>query len=301
MKFRFVLFTLILMSLALSQPGRLWAQAQTVMCASDDMERHSCPVDTRGDVRLTRQISGSPCTQGSTWGYDATGIWVDKGCRAEFAVLPVAAAAQAQAQTVVCASDDFERHSCPANTRRGVLLSRQISGSPCTLGSTWGYDNNGIWVDKGCRAEFRVFALAGATATSSLAGSGTSLTGLSNMASPDLTGQLTNALSITPEQARGGAGALFTLAKSRLSSADFSKVAAAVPGMDGLLKAAPASDQLSALSNLGGLGGLASVGGSFQKLGLSPGMVSKFVPLIVNYVGSRGGSTTASLLAKVLQ
>ncbi len=301
MRYRFVLATVVLSTFFISLSNQLQAQSQTVVCASDDMERHSCPVDTRGGVRLSRQISGSPCTQGSTWGYDATGIWVDKGCRAEFAVLPVAVAVQGQALTVVCASDDMERHSCPADTRRGVLLSRQISGSPCILGSTWGYDSSGIWVDKGCRAEFRVFALAGATATSSPAGSGTSLAGLSNMASPELIGQLTNALSITPEQARGGAGALFSLAKSRLSSTDFSRVAAAVPGMDGLLKAAPASDQLSALSNLGGLGGLASVGGSFQKLGLSPGMVSKFVPLLVNYVGSRGGSTTASLLAKVLQ
>src|SRR5512147_629427 len=36
---------------------------------------------------MTRQISGSPCTQGSTWGYDSNQIWVDRGCRAEFEVL----------------------------------------------------------------------------------------------------------------------------------------------------------------------------------------------------------------------
>jgi hypothetical protein len=43
-------------------------------------------VNTRGGVRLSRQISGSACTQGSTWGYDGTRIWVDNGCRAEFQV-----------------------------------------------------------------------------------------------------------------------------------------------------------------------------------------------------------------------
>jgi len=33
---------------------------------------------------LARQISGSRCEQNSTWGYDSRGIWVDRGCRAEF-------------------------------------------------------------------------------------------------------------------------------------------------------------------------------------------------------------------------
>jgi hypothetical protein len=26
----------------------------------------------------------------------------------------------------------------------------------CRLGDTWGYDRNGIWVDRGCAADFRV-------------------------------------------------------------------------------------------------------------------------------------------------
>jgi len=51
-------------------------------------------------------------------------------------------------------------------------------------------------------------------------------------ASPELVDQLTQPLSITPAQATGGAGALFGLVKSRLSPADFSKVASAVRGMD---------------------------------------------------------------------
>jgi hypothetical protein len=57
-----------------------------ITCASDDGRRVYCEVDTRGGVRLVRQISGSPCQEGSTWGYDERGIWVDRGCRAEFEV-----------------------------------------------------------------------------------------------------------------------------------------------------------------------------------------------------------------------
>jgi hypothetical protein len=123
-------------------------------------------------------------------------------------------------------------------------------------------------------------------------------------ASPELVGQLTNALSITPAQASGGAGALFGLAKSRLSPADFGKVSATVPGMDALIKSAPTSSSLSGLSGVSGvgnLGGLASVAGSFKKLGLSPEMTAKFVPVLTKFVESKGGSGVASILAGALK
>jgi hypothetical protein len=126
-------------------------------------------------------------------------------------------------------------------------------------------------------------------------------------ASPELVGQLSKQLSISPTQAAGGAGTLFGLAKSRLSGADFSKVADAVPGMGNLLKAAPQPDNTSTsgLSSLtgslpGGIGGMASMA-SFEKLGLSPDMVSKFVPIMTSFVQSKGGSSTASLLSGVLK
>ena len=59
-------------------------------------------------------------------------------------------------QTVYCASDDGRRRTCPANTQGGVRLQRQVSGSPCIQGQTWGYNRNEIWVDRGCRADFEV-------------------------------------------------------------------------------------------------------------------------------------------------
>src|SRR5438046_85500 len=57
---------------------------QGLYCASDDGQRHYCNIDTRGGVSLVRQRSGSPCIQGQTWGYDRRGVWVDRGCRADF-------------------------------------------------------------------------------------------------------------------------------------------------------------------------------------------------------------------------
>ena len=123
---------------------------------------------------------------------------------------------------------------------------------------------------------------------------------------PDLIGSLTKELSVTPAQATGGAGALFNLAKSKLSVDDFSKVAKAVPGMDGLLKAAPKPKSDSPLDSLGSalpgnVGGLASVAGSFKSLGLSPTMAEKFVPIMTQYVQNKGGSAVASLLSGVLK
>jgi hypothetical protein len=60
------------------------AQTGGLTCSSDDGEYHYCRADTQNVVRLTRQISGSRCEQGYSWGYDPRGIWVDRGCRAQF-------------------------------------------------------------------------------------------------------------------------------------------------------------------------------------------------------------------------
>jgi hypothetical protein len=55
-------------------------------CSSDVGNRQLCAVDTRGGVRLVRQISTSACRMGYSWGYDRDGVWVDHGCRGEFEI-----------------------------------------------------------------------------------------------------------------------------------------------------------------------------------------------------------------------
>lgn len=122
-------------------------------------------------------------------------------------------------------------------------------------------------------------------------------------ASPDLVGALSKEIGSTPEQAAGAAGTLFGVAKSKLKADEFSQIATAVPGMDSLLKAAPgASGTTGALSQLGGgASGLAAAASSFSKLGLSPDMVSKAVPVLTSYVTKSGGSKAGSLLAGALK
>jgi len=57
---------------------------------------------------------------------------------------------------VTCASNDGRRVYCDADTRNGVALLEQHGNAPCRQGSTWGYDRRGIWVDRGCRADFEL-------------------------------------------------------------------------------------------------------------------------------------------------
>ena len=54
------------------------ASAQILTCSSDDMGRHYCRANTSLGVQMVHQRSGSPCTQGYSWGYDGGGIWVDQ-------------------------------------------------------------------------------------------------------------------------------------------------------------------------------------------------------------------------------
>ena len=115
-----------------------------------------------------------------------------------------------------------------------------------------------------------------------------------------LVSQLVGALGVTPDQAMGGAGALFNLAKSKLSADDFAKIASAVPDMDSLLGAAPEVGGLA--KGLGGMGGgLASLAGSFKELGLSPDMAGKFAKEALSYVQSSGGDAAMKLLEGALK
>ena len=67
-----------------AQSGITAQNGRQVTCASDDGKRHLCQVTTQYGVRMVNQRSGSPCIQNQTWGFNRSGIWVDRGCRADF-------------------------------------------------------------------------------------------------------------------------------------------------------------------------------------------------------------------------
>lgn len=73
-------------------------------------------------------------------------------------VVPLSAQADAADDgiaTVVCGSRPGERQTCAANTSKVTLL-RSLGTVACELGTTWGYDQQNIWVSDGCSAEFSV-------------------------------------------------------------------------------------------------------------------------------------------------
>ncbi len=154
-------------------PGVCLAEHRTVVCESTDGYYHHCPVDIDGEVSLSRKLSQSPCEFDKSWGYDWKGIWVDDGCRAEFELTTSSAQGPSQPPTpssspyppaspppahdlVVCESINSQRRYCRLDTGEGVELERQLSRSACVEGQSWGWDRDGIWVDGGCRARFRV-------------------------------------------------------------------------------------------------------------------------------------------------
>ncbi len=126
----------------------------------------------------------------------------------------------------------------------------------------------------------------------------------------DLVAALVKQLGIQEGQAKGGAGLLLKLAQSKLGG-DFSKVAQAVPDAQSLIASAPAAGGASKLlgglaSALGGgqagtLTSLASLAGGFGQLKLDPAMIGKFVPVILNFVQSKGGQDVVKLLSGVLK
>src|SRR5436190_3473250 len=80
------------------------------------------------------------------------------------AVLLVAAAAVAQS-TVRCESSDGRYVECRTAILDNVTLSRTLNDSSCVQGQTWGFRNNVIWVDRGCRADFMVTENLSSTST----------------------------------------------------------------------------------------------------------------------------------------
>ncbi|RUA01243.1 MAG: hypothetical protein DSY89_04980, partial [Deltaproteobacteria bacterium] len=99
------------------------------------------------------------------------------------------------------------------------------------------------------------------------------------LAADGLVSMLTSGLGINNTQAAGAAGAVFNLAKSKLSGDEFTTVAKAVPEMDTLLSAAPETGKSGGLASMAGkaLGSAAGLAGSFDKLGLDAGMVGQVI------------------------
>ncbi len=130
----------------------------------------------------------------------------------------------------------------------------------------------------------------------------------------ELFGMLTSQLGVDSNQAKGGVGAILNMAKEKLSEGDFSQITNALGGdVSEALNAAPAAGDAggglggmlgaatSALGvDMGGLGKYAALAGAFKSLNLDAEMVSKFAPIVMDFVKSKGGDGVTDLLKKFL-
>ena len=136
--------------------------AQVVRCDSLGDRWSHCDADTSDGFEVVRQRSDRPCILGQTWGWDARGIWVSAGCRADFrAPIDEDAARSAAARVVRCESRDGRSTHCALSTESAVRLRRQLSKAECVRDRSWGIDDDGIWVARGCRADFELVAHEG--------------------------------------------------------------------------------------------------------------------------------------------
>lgn len=101
-----------------------------------------------------------------------------------------------------------------------------------------------------------------------------------SLSSNPLIKNLTTTLGVTPTQAIGGTAAIINDAKGNMSTTDFTSLTKQVPQAGTLLNAAPA-----------GMLSLGNVGSQFSFLGMDASMVTKFSPLVLEYLQS--GATPA--------
>jgi hypothetical protein len=151
----------------LVENGKDYKRISTFQCISEDKKRRYCQADTRGGLRLIRSTGGSACIYDKTWGYDAGGVWVERKCQAEFETGGAATYRPPEVagtghvwgagnglKSFTCASDDGKKRYCDADTSEGAVLTKDLSGSGCKRGETWGFDRRGVWVVSNCKGEF---------------------------------------------------------------------------------------------------------------------------------------------------
>jgi hypothetical protein len=143
------------------------AVADEVTCESIDGRRAECDMNTRGEVRLVRQLSRTACVQDQNWGLNRSSIWVDKGCRGVFASGSASSGGYDGGSSyggapqggqgpdqVTCESIGGQRTECDMNTRGRVVVQRQLSRGACIENQNWGLNRSSVWVSGGCRAVF---------------------------------------------------------------------------------------------------------------------------------------------------
>ena len=109
-------------------------------------------------------------------------------------------------------------------------------------------------------------------------------------------GKLATSLGMSTEQAQAGVGSMLKLSQARLDPAEYAKIAAVVPRADEYMALA---GRLGAYQ--GAVPTAAGLSGAFDKLGITPEQVSKFVPAVTDYVSKAADPGVGMVLANSLK
>jgi len=127
----------------------------SVICSSRDRRYNECRTHFRGRARLVENISSTRCIEGQSWGSRQGMVWVDNGCRARFIDSGNGwGGGDWNNRTFTCESSGNRYRECRKPYSGNATLTRQLSGTRCVQGRTWGQKSNEVWVSGGCRGEF---------------------------------------------------------------------------------------------------------------------------------------------------
>lgn len=132
------------------------AERYRVLCESRNYQYRQCLVAGQvQDAYIVQEHSDRACIPNHAYGMLQNGVWVDRGCRAVFEIITVGR--NRQTFDLTCLSNDRRYRFCPVGGYvLDAFVTREHSGTPCIQGRNWGIQRDGIWVDMGCTATFRV-------------------------------------------------------------------------------------------------------------------------------------------------
>jgi len=157
--------------------------SDSVECRSHGYKYTECEAPFR-HPQLIQQLSDAECVVNQSWGYNrnTASIWVSDGCSAVFAEGNDRGYGRGRdrdrdsydnsdrrgerdeynedrhersrrEEVVECRSSGYAFTRCGAVWRRARLIE-QLSTSNCVEDDSWGVDDDGLWVDKGCSGRF---------------------------------------------------------------------------------------------------------------------------------------------------
>jgi len=119
-------------------------------------------------LEIVRQFSKNPCVFGKTYGFDGSKVWVKDGCVASFRIIYTGTLYEPPMNHVMTTvfnnvvtqylvTHISSERVFPGVTVTGMKVQKHMSAHPCTLGKTYGFTGNRVWVKGGCVANFEIF------------------------------------------------------------------------------------------------------------------------------------------------